>query len=126
MTDNIILAFTLTALAGLSTGIGSALAFFAQRTNKAFLSVALGFSAGVMIYVSFVEILSKARDALIVDYGEATAAEIDRETTKIVRGSYQKARRILEERAEALTRVAERPAGGSVSGLRTQTYCLPD
>ena len=74
MTENIILAFTLTALAGLSTGIGSALAFFAKRTNKAFLSVALGFSAGVMIYVSFVEILSKARDALIVDYGEVTAS----------------------------------------------------
>jgi cell division protease FtsH len=41
------------------------------------------------------------------DYSEATAAEIDRETKKIVMDSYEKARRILEERAEALTRVAE-------------------
>ncbi len=44
-------AFGLTLFAGLSTGIGSAIAFFAKKTNIAFLSVALGFSAGVMIYV---------------------------------------------------------------------------
>jgi cell division protease FtsH len=41
------------------------------------------------------------------DYSEATAAEIDREVRKIVMGCYDKARRIIEERAEALTRVAE-------------------
>ena len=50
-------AFLLTLFAGLSTGIGSALAFFTKKTNTRFLSVSLGFSAGVMIYVSFVEIL---------------------------------------------------------------------
>jgi ZIP family zinc transporter len=60
----VVMAFGLTLLAGLSTGIGSALAFFARRTNTRFLSVALGFSAGVMIYVSFVEILCKARESL--------------------------------------------------------------
>ncbi len=49
-------AFGLTLLAGLSTGIGSALAFFTRKTNTNFLSVALGFSAGVMIYISFVEL----------------------------------------------------------------------
>ena len=64
MEKNIILAFALTAFAGLATGIGSAMAFFSRRTNKSFLSVALGFSAGVMIYVSFVEIVSKARESL--------------------------------------------------------------
>ena len=46
-------AFGLTLFAGLSTGIGSALAFFTKSTNTRFLSVSLGFSAGVMIYVSF-------------------------------------------------------------------------
>jgi len=51
------LALTLTMLAGLSTGIGSAIAFFARRTNTTFLAVSLGFSAGVMIYVSFIELL---------------------------------------------------------------------
>ena len=50
----VLLAFSLTLLAGLATGIGSAMAFFAKQTNTKFLSLALGFSAGVMIYVSFV------------------------------------------------------------------------
>jgi ZIP family zinc transporter len=43
----VLTAFLLTTLAGLATGIGSLLAFFARKTNRAFLSVALGFSAGV-------------------------------------------------------------------------------
>ncbi len=66
---NILFAFSLTLLAGLSTGIGSAIALLAKRTNIRFLSVSLGFSAGVMIYVSFVEILVKARVALVTDLG---------------------------------------------------------
>ena len=65
-----VLAFGLTLFAGLSTGIGSAIAFFAKKTNTGFLSVSLGFSAGVMIYVSFVEILVKARDALTIVAGD--------------------------------------------------------
>ena len=63
-------AFGLTLFAGLSTGIGSALAFFSRRSNPRFLSVALGFSAGVMLYVSFVEIFVKARDALSAVSGD--------------------------------------------------------
>lgn len=69
-------AFLLTLLAGLSTGVGSAIAFFGRRTSKTFLSVALGFSAGVMIYVSFVEILRKAQDRLVVDYGAVNGSWI--------------------------------------------------
>ena len=69
MNHNTLLAFLLTAFAGLATGVGSAIAFFAKQTNKRFLSAALGFSAGVMLYLSFVEILPKARDALIKDLG---------------------------------------------------------
>jgi len=68
--SDFIFAFSLTLLAGLSTGIGSLLGFFAKKTNTKFLSVALGFSAGVMIYVSFVEILFKAKKSLIVSLGE--------------------------------------------------------
>lgn len=67
--DHLILAFALTLFAGLSTGIGSALAFFTKQTNTKFLSVSLGFSAGVMIYVSFVEIFAKARAELVTEYG---------------------------------------------------------
>ncbi|MFW3145222.1 MAG: zinc transporter ZupT [Thermoplasmatota archaeon] len=65
----VLIAFGLTLFAGLATGIGSALAFFSKRTNTSFLSMALGFSAGVMIYVSFVEIFFKAKDALVEDLG---------------------------------------------------------
>jgi zinc transporter, ZIP family len=59
--QDLILPFGLTLFAGLSTGVGSAIAFFAKTTNTKFLSVSLGFSAGVMIYVSLVEIFQKAR-----------------------------------------------------------------
>ena len=67
--DNLAFAFGLTLLAGLSTGIGSAIGFFAKRTNTKFLSVSLGFSAGVMIYVSMVEIFFKARESLTEELG---------------------------------------------------------
>jgi ZIP family zinc transporter len=69
MSERALLAFILTAIAGLSTGIGSALAFFTKRTNRAFLSAALGFSAGVMIYVSLMEIFVKAKDSLVEVHG---------------------------------------------------------
>ncbi len=68
-TEQFLFAFGLTLFAGLSTGIGSALAFYTKQTNKKFLSAALGFSAGVMIYVSMIEIFVKARDSLEVVYG---------------------------------------------------------
>jgi ZIP family zinc transporter len=67
-------AFGLTLFAGLSTGIGSALAFFTKSTSTRFLSLSLGFSAGVMVYVSFVEILQKAKEALIPGFGEILAS----------------------------------------------------
>ncbi|WP_079480521.1 zinc transporter ZupT [Halobacillus salinus] len=70
MVENLMLAFGLTLLAGLATGIGSLLAFFTSTTNTKFLSLALGFSAGVMIYVSMVEIFFKAQDALVGSMGE--------------------------------------------------------
>ncbi len=67
---DLLLPFGLTLFAGLATGIGSAIAFFAKTTNTRFLSVALGFSAGVMIYVALVEIFQKARTSLESAYGE--------------------------------------------------------
>lgn len=68
--DHVLLAFGLTVIAGLATGIGSILAFFASRTNTKFLSLSLGFSAGVMIYVSMIEIFVKAKVALVESLGE--------------------------------------------------------
>ena len=71
---SVLFAFGLTLFAGLATGIGSALAFFSNRTNTRFLAVALGLSAGVMIYVSFVEIMVKAHEALATAIGEPGAS----------------------------------------------------
>lgn len=67
--NNILFAFGLTILAGLSTGIGSSLAFFTKKTNTKFLSISLGFSAGVMIYVSMIELFSQAKDTLTAELG---------------------------------------------------------
>ncbi len=74
MNENVMIAFGLTLFAGLATGIGSALAFFAKQTNTKFLSAALGFSAGVMLYVSFIEIFFKAKDALSEALGAVQGA----------------------------------------------------
>ncbi|MBL7112028.1 MAG: zinc transporter ZupT [Bacteroidales bacterium] len=72
MEGNVLLAFGLTLFAGLSTGIGSALAFFTKTTNTRFLSWALGFSGGVMIYVAFTEILGKSQELFVGKYGEVS------------------------------------------------------
>lgn len=66
---NVLFAFSLTLFAGLATGIGSLFALFTKRTNQTFLSVALGFSAGVMIYVSMIEIFVKAQSSLVAYLG---------------------------------------------------------
>lgn len=64
------IALGLTFFAGMATSVGSAIAFFAKRTNYRFLSIATGFSAGVMLYVSFVEIFIKGTDSLVEAYGD--------------------------------------------------------
>lgn len=61
-------AFLLTLFAGLSTGFGALLAFFSKAKDHTFLSIGMGFSAGVMVYVSFVEILEKSKTAFITIY----------------------------------------------------------
>jgi ZIP family zinc transporter len=64
MDARVLFAFLLTLAAGLSTGLGSLLGLFNRGFSPRVLSLALSFSAGVMLYVSFVEILPKARDIL--------------------------------------------------------------
>ena len=63
------MAFLLTTLAGLSTVIGSFVTCFVKRNNLVFLSGALGFAAGVMIYVSFLDILPEAFSQMHAYYG---------------------------------------------------------
>jgi len=73
MSENtILLAFGLTMIAGLATGIGSLIAILAKRTNTNFLCASLGFSAGVMLYVSFMELLPIASDELVSHFGDKT------------------------------------------------------
>jgi len=67
---DVLFAMGLTILAGVSTGIGGVSAFIAKRTNTRFLAASLGFSAGVMIYVSFVELLPSGEALLRADFGD--------------------------------------------------------
>ena len=67
--NNIGIAFILTILAGLSTGIGSGIAYFIRKPKMIYLSFSLGFSAGVMVYVSFVELLPQGLEHV----GDTTA-----------------------------------------------------
>jgi ZIP family zinc transporter len=62
MEINVGFALLLTTLAGLSTGIGSAIAYFIRTPKYSHLAVMLGFSAGVMVYISFAELLKTAID----------------------------------------------------------------
>jgi len=60
MQANVSFALLLTTLAGLSTGIGSAIAYFIRKPKYSYLAVMLGFSTGVMVYISFAELLRTA------------------------------------------------------------------
>jgi ZIP family zinc transporter len=68
--ENFGFALLLTMLAALPTGIGGLLAILTKKTNSKFLATSLGFSAGVMIYVSMIELFSKAKESLTVSYGQ--------------------------------------------------------
>jgi len=69
---SILFALGLTIFAGLSTGFGSLMSFFSKKFNPKLLAGSLGLSAGVMIYVSMIEIFFKAKDALSGQFGEKT------------------------------------------------------
>lgn len=71
MNEAFLIAFGLTLFAGLSTGIGSLISFFASKTNTKLLSFSLGLSGGVMMYISFVEMLPDAVEKLTNRYSDA-------------------------------------------------------
>ena len=71
MMEGFWLALGMTTLAGLATGIGGIIAVVKQNPGKRFMAGALGFSAGVMIYVSFVEILPNGFEELTDAWGRA-------------------------------------------------------
>ncbi|MDI9472320.1 MAG: zinc transporter ZupT [Tissierellia bacterium] len=68
--NNVIFAFLLTLFAGLSTGVGSLISLMTKKTDMRFLATSLGFSAGVMIYISMIEIFPQAEEMLCAQWGE--------------------------------------------------------
>jgi len=70
----ILFAFGITLFAGLATGIGGLIAFFAKRTKTSFLAFSLGFSAGVMIFISFTEMLTESGEIMRTFYSNETAS----------------------------------------------------
>lgn len=61
----------ITLFAGMSTGLGGLVVFFTNKDKHSgrFLSTSMGFSAGVMIYISLVEMMQLAREQLGASYG---------------------------------------------------------
>lgn len=74
MEHSVLTALLLSFLAGTATAVGGALAFVIKKENLSVLSLGLGFSAGVMLYVSFMEILPQAAQSLSGVYGEKPGA----------------------------------------------------
>jgi len=67
--EKLLFALALTTLAGLATGIGSAIAFFVKRTHRSALSATMGFSAGVMIFISLADLLVESQQSLAASLG---------------------------------------------------------
>lgn len=68
--SNVVLSFILTLIVGLSMGVGSLISFFVKGNNKRFLALSLSFSAGIMIYVSFMAILPEGIELIELYMGE--------------------------------------------------------
>lgn len=67
--SSVLFAFSLTLFAGLATGIGALLSVLSKEFKPRFLAVSLGFSAGVMIYISLVEMFAQSKASLQAIYG---------------------------------------------------------
>jgi len=68
--NDIMFAFLLTIVAGTATGVGALAILFTKKTSKKFLSICLSFSAGVMLYISFADILLEAFEDLEYTLGD--------------------------------------------------------
>ncbi len=68
--SNFPFALLLTLIAGLSTGIGGVIVLFTKKFSTRTLSFALGFSAGVMLFISLTELFAEARTGLGSAFGE--------------------------------------------------------
>ncbi len=64
MNHNILMALLLTTVAGLSTTLGSFIGIVVAKPGPRFMALTLGFSGGVMVLVSFVELLAKGTESI--------------------------------------------------------------
>ena len=69
---NSIFPLILSTIAGLSTVLGAVIVFFTKNRNERFLTFALGFSAGVMITVSFTDLFPTAENAISKYHGKVS------------------------------------------------------
>lgn len=69
-----ILPLILTLFAGMSTLVGGFITFFIKRNNLKALSVGLGFSAGVMVYVSLSELVPNS-ELMLKEYYSVIGAK---------------------------------------------------
>ena len=65
------IAFSLTLLAGLATAIGGAIVLLSKKFSPRFLAASLGFSAGVMIFISLAELYPEAKESLSIAFGSS-------------------------------------------------------
>jgi len=115
-------ALLLTLFAGLATALGSVIAFLAPRANLRFLAGALGFSAGVMIYVSFVELLPAGVDALNGLVGAAQTSAVGALFAGMILAAIMDRLVPLGYNPHEMRGGEDQPAGGQ---LRTQGEALP-
>lgn len=73
MDNNALLAFTITFVAGASTAIGALAAFFVRKKDFKTIAFAMSFSAGVMIFVSFADIMPMSAELFGRSFSETKA-----------------------------------------------------
>ena len=70
MDKQFLIAFSITLLAGLSTVVGSLVVFFNHSKKLGWLSFSMAFASGVMLYVTFVEIIPSSMEIFLQDNGK--------------------------------------------------------
>ena len=76
MSNGVVMALAVSTAAGLSTGIGGLVVYFQKHMGKGFLSLSLGFSAGIMLTVSLSDLLPEAAVVFAQRYGKILGAPL--------------------------------------------------
>jgi len=69
MNSTFLFAMLLTTLAGLSTTLGSIISIFYRKPSQEYMAFTMGFSAGIMVMISFVELLRLGIETIGFIYG---------------------------------------------------------